>query len=311
MQTLLNGLQSVLEEAVQEGVNNSDLAQDLAKEIAIVSSKNQNISVRAIFEAQRGLLGLQKSVSMGQVQTLSQLKTYEIGRQYVTEEFKKGKESKFVQSLLQSGMISEAEIEKFKTGKIDFMSSDYFTRVALQQKNPEIINKVLLDFYKQFGTGATQEEKIRNTMFALTSMGLQNDIPIVQNPIQFNAIMKSIVSGGGNISQLTFEDLSKASEDFLKKNIKSQEPFDILQRQVESERLNLGEVGKKSADAILHLNEQTLKMADNLTGIVIPAIKALDSALTTFAEGANKLTEKISKEEQKHKKENSSLNNEK
>jgi len=310
MQVLLNGLQSVLEEAVQEGVNNSDLAQDLAKEIAIVSSKNQNLSVKAIFEAQRGLLGLQKTVSTGQVQTLSQLKTYEIGRQYVTEEFKKGKESKFVQSLLKSGMISETEIEKFKTGKIDFMSSDFFTRVALQQKNPEIINKVLFDFYKQFGTGATQEEKIRNTMFALTSMGLQQDIPILQNPTQFNAIMKSIVSGRENISQLTNKDLSTASKEFLEKNIKGEESFGILQRQVEFENLNLGEVGKKSADAVLNLNKNTLDMAKNLTGVVIPAIEALDKALTTFAEGANKLTEKLNKETQNNKEGISSLGKE-
>jgi hypothetical protein len=306
MQVLLNGLQNVLEEAVQEGVNNSDLAQDLAKEIAIVSSKNQNLSVKAIFEAQRGLLGLQKTVSTGQVQTLSQLKTYEIGREYVLEEFKKGKESKFVQSLIQSGMISETELERFKTGKIDFMSSDYFTRVALQQKNPEIINKVLFDLYKQFGTGATQEEKIRNTMFALTSMGLQQDIPILQNPTLFNAIMKSVVSGNGDISQLTYENLSSSAENFLK-NIKGQEPFTILQTEVNQEMLNLGDVGKKSADAVLHLNEQTLKMADNLTGIVIPAIEALDKALTTFAEGANKLTAKIKQKEDEYQKQNSSL----
>jgi hypothetical protein len=247
---------------------------------------------------------------MGQVQTLSQLKTYEIGRQYVTEEFKKGGESKFIQSLLKSGMISEAEIEKFKTGKIDFMSSDFFTRVALQQKNPEIINKVLLDFYKQFGTGATQEEKIRNTLFALTSMGLQNDIPIVQNPALFTAFMKSIVSGGGNISQLTYEDLSKASKDFLEKNIKGEEPFSILQRQVNAEMLNLGEIGVKSSKAVLDLNDQTLKMANNLTDVVIPAIEALDKALTTFAEGANKLTSKIKEETKKNEEENKSLKKE-
>jgi len=310
MQVLLNGLQSVLEEAVQEGVNNSDLAQDLAKEIAIVSSKNQNLSVKAIFEAQRGLLGLQKTVSAGQVQTLSQLKTYETGRQYVLEEFKKGTGSEFVQSLIKSGMISEAEIEKFKTGKIDFQSIDFFTRTALQQRNPKIMKNVLLDFYKQFGTGATQEEKIRNTLFALTSMGLQQDIPIVQNPALFTAIMKSMVSEGEDISKSTYEDISKTTKDFFEKNIKAQEPFNILQRQVELEGLNLGEVGKKSADAILHLNEQTLKMADNLTGIVIPAIEALDKALTTFAEGANKLTAKINKETQKNEKEIKSLKEE-
>jgi len=306
MQVLLNGLQNVLEEAVQEGVNNSDLAQDLAKEIAIVSSKNQNLSVKAIFEAQRGLLELQKNVSAGQVQTLSQLKTYEIGRQYVLEELKKGKESRFVQSLIQSGMISETEIEKFKTGKIDFMSIDYFTRVALQQRNPEIITKVLLDFYKQFGTGTTQEEKIRNTLFSLTAMGLQQDIPIVQNPTLFTAIMKSIVSGSENISKSTYEDLSLSAKEFLK-NIKGQEPFTYSQTLVKQEMLNLGDVGKKSADAILHLNEQTLEMAKNLTGVVIPAIEALDKALTTFAEGANKLTAKINKETEKNKKNNSSL----
>ena len=306
MQVLLNGLQNVLEEAVQEGVNNSDLAQDLAKEIAIVSSKNQNLSVKAIFEAQRGLLELQKNVSAGQVQTLSQLKTYEIGRQYVLEELKKGKESRFVQSLIQSGMISETEIEKFKTGKIDFMSIDYFTRVALQQRNPEIITKVLLDFYKQFGTGTTQEEKIRNTLFSLTAMGLQQDIPIVQNPTLFTAIMKSIVSGSENISKSTYEELSLSAKEFLK-NIKGQEPFTYSQTLVKQEMLNLGDVGKKSADAILHLNEQTLEMAKNLTGVVIPAIEALDKALTTFAEGANKLTAKINKETEKNKKNNSSL----
>jgi hypothetical protein len=306
MQILLNGLQNVLEEAVQEGVNNSDLAQDLAKEIAIVSSKNQNLSVKAIFEAQRGLLELQKTVSAGQVQTLSQLKTYEIGKQYVMEEFKKGKESRFVQSLIQSGMISETEIDKFKTGKIDFMSIDYFTRVALQQRNPEIINKLLLDLYKQFGTGSTQEEKIRNTLFSLTAMGLQQDIPILQNPTLFTAIMKSIVSGAEDISKLTYEDLTESAKGFLK-NIKGQEPFSILVTQVEQEMLNLGDVGKKSANAILNLNRETLKMAENLTGVVIPAIEALDKALTIFAEGANKLTAKINKETEKNKKEISSL----
>jgi hypothetical protein len=306
MQILLNGLQNVLEEAVQEGVNNSDLAQDLAKEIAIVSSKNQNLSVKAIFEAQRGLLELQKTVSAGQVQTLSQLKTYEIGRQYVLEEFKKGKESRFVQGLIQSGMIDETEIEKFKTGKIDFTSIDYFTRVALQQRNPEIINKVLLDLYKQFGTGSTQEEKIRNTLFSLTAMGLQQDIPILQNPTLFTAIMKSIVSGAEDISKLTYEDLTESAKGFLK-NIKGKEPFTILETQVGHEILNLGDVGKKSADAILNLNRETLKMAENLTGIVIPAIEALDKALTIFAKGANKLTAKINKETEKNKKEISSL----
>ena len=308
-QILLSGLQSVLEEAVEEGVNNSNLAIDLAKEISIISKNNQNLSIKALLDTQKSLLDLQKAVSSGQVQTLSQLKTYEITKDIVKKELTKGNESELFRTFISAGILSPDEIEKFRTKGIDFQTLDTLTRVALQQRNPEITKNVLLSFYKQFGTGETTEEKIRNTLFSMTALGL-NDIPLIQNPTLFAKYMKGIIEGSQDIANLSETELKQNAEMLFKAKIKTQsglqeidltqqEPFRILSLQVEQEMLNLGEVGKKSADAIMNLNKETLNMANNLVDIVIPAVKAMDNTFTLAAQNANKLIVKLKELQEK------------
>jgi len=159
MPLMINMITDSLEQAVEAGVNASNLATDLAGEISRNAAYSPNASIRPIIAMTRNLMQLQQQVSRGQYSGVSNWRMFEAGREKVTKAVlgRGGKTGdRIVQSLIAGGTITQREVEQIrKAGNISPIVMEYLTRSYLQKTPEEARTAYMKDIVGTLGKGKT------------------------------------------------------------------------------------------------------------------------------------------------------------
>ena len=105
--TLLAGMASLMEEAIKNGINTSDMSKDLGKEITALTMKTDSKSVDAALNIVKGFASTQKSVGEGKLGGLAGVYTARAGRSMLMEKITGKGGGDYLDKLLKEQNIDE------------------------------------------------------------------------------------------------------------------------------------------------------------------------------------------------------------
>jgi hypothetical protein len=165
MPAVIGAITDVMEEAVREGVNNSDMASDMAKEVSLLTAGASNRQARAALQTIQNMMTVQKSVAGGEFSSVAQYRMYRSAEKMLS---RKGVQEK----LIQSGYFTE---------QTDFENLDYTQkRVAVQylsqQRAGDVREQYVRDIVQSLGGEGEKEERMRRFHVLAQDLGLSKDV---------------------------------------------------------------------------------------------------------------------------------------
>lgn len=150
---MMQGITSALEDAVKEGVNASNLATDMAKELATAQNlKSPPIGVKALMATQQSIMGLQGQVAGGQFGTPAGFTMFRAGSSMWKND------QDFMLRARASGLLTNEMIEGARKGeRLDPNIERAVTQMYLEEKPLSARMEYGQQVLKQFG-GVTDEE---------------------------------------------------------------------------------------------------------------------------------------------------------
>jgi hypothetical protein len=283
---LLDAMRSTLEEAVQEGVSNSTLAEDMAEEVGILV-RNGSTAPAAI-AVQKNMMGVQEQVARGGLENIAQFEMYRASQEYVKRQAG-AKDSAFIKQAVQQGIITEQQAKQLQEGKeLPAHVQDILVRYASQTKEGDIRKIFAKNIVETWG-GKTGNELEKSQKAAFFLAGNAPEL-FGGTPTQvMQALKYGTTSEGINIpskDESVNKELTKYF-DTVKKGGAAQEAKAM---EIKYEGLLLDKTGQLAAKAVMDFNNNMIEFAKNAQDVVIPAVKALDTAMASMAKGANKLT---------------------
>jgi hypothetical protein len=148
---LLTSMADMMTEAVKEGVNTSDIANDMAKEIAALTMTTPGKSVEAALNMVKSFQGIQQGLTRGKVQGAQGLYTTEAAQTMLMRKITGQDLEGNVQKALSAGYISKEQATKMSR-------EDYAKRLQDQG----FISKEQADKMSKIGPGANFAELMKN-----------------------------------------------------------------------------------------------------------------------------------------------------
>jgi hypothetical protein len=286
--TLLTGMASILTDAVREGVNTSNMSEDMARDIAAITNATQGKSVDAAMNIIKSFQGVQKQVAGGKMGTVEGLYTAKASQQLLMERLTgKGKEE-YIDKLQKEGYISDKQAKNIRGLKEDAAFEDlqqmapgasfYLTRqTAAETGTPKLQRKIMENVKKKFGTGAEGLQQYTDYM-------LQTGSTLSQSQIKTMWDTKDIPVGSESKG---FKDREKMAED-----VEGGVAGKSVKRIQKREEL-LIKRGKAFADASLKMEKAMIDLAEGSMDAAVKGIKSVGSAMQTLTGLIDTLNKKI------------------
>jgi len=149
---MMQGITSALEDAVKDGVNASNLATDMAKELATAQKLAPATSVKALMATQQSIMGLQGQVAGGQFGSPAGYMMFRSG----SEMWKR--DEKFMLRARDAGLLTGDLIESARQGeKLNPNIERAVTQMYLEEKPLSARTEYAQQILRQFG-GVTEGE---------------------------------------------------------------------------------------------------------------------------------------------------------
>lgn len=162
---LLQGMASILSDAVREGIDTSAMSDDMAKNLAEITMRTPGKSVEAALSMVRSSAQVQKEVSKGKVGSFEGLMTAQATQRSLMERLTGKGGAKYIDRLVRSGEITTKEADKLldlkKGSKFEDLGKTlggkgayYLLRKqAAEADKSDILRKKFDIFREKFGTG--------------------------------------------------------------------------------------------------------------------------------------------------------------
>lgn len=112
MPLFLQGMASIMQEAITAGVNQSNLADELGERVAVLTRANPTNSVQMALNMIRSQRSLQQQVGQGQVQSYEQLMSYLAAGEAINQQLSTPEGmQEYLDDLLSLGIVTQQEID--------------------------------------------------------------------------------------------------------------------------------------------------------------------------------------------------------
>jgi len=288
MSMVINAIGEKMTSAVEEGVNNSELANDLADEITKVGQFNRAGMSNSAIKAVMSTVGVQQAVGRGEWGNVTGNVMMQTGMEVALSELKKGKSSAMVGKFMQQGFLDEETLGKFqKTGGIDSVMLEMLSRQLNTEGNAQVraagIEKIL-----GYATGGErgalgQAKGVKGLLDYTKELGLTPESATEMVQVYMNKKMKP-----EEREQSYYKIISEAQ----KKNQERAEgkPLDELAKRyapagdaisIQNQRASLlfTDAAAQAANSVKTIDTAMIGLAASLSGVVAPSMEAFNKAL--------------------------------
>lgn len=282
MPLFLQGMASVLQEAITAGVNQSDLADDLGTRIAAITNASPTNSVTMALNILRNQRAVQQQVAQGQVSDYEQLMSYLSAGEAINARLANPEQrDEYINELLNSGVLSEEEVRNAMMQAA--MENRPMTLADLESQSPTI-GPILRRMYSETGApdqqaltvqahqqnlGAGPEGLRRYMSLNTTNMGIRETATLWNTP---NQLPPGTQQQGAQALQQRFTQTEESA------------PFLGLQRDAARQELLMG-AGPGFADAALTMEQGMILLAQ--------ALQPSPKLLHDFGEAVRSLTDEL------------------
>jgi hypothetical protein len=292
MPLLLQGMASILEEAVTNGVNSSSLADDLGDQLVSLTRATGTNSVQMAMNIVRSQRGVQQQVSQGQISGYEQFMSYRaagtaINRRLADPE----RREEYLVELRNQGIMSLDEINAARARASAAGRSITMADLEAQGTN---IGPSLRRFYSARGETdqqqATIEEHRRN--FGAGPEGLRRYLALNSSGMDPNQVAalwnaREIPAGAQTQGATAINTRAAATE--------GSAAFMGLARTGERQELVM-EFGNKFAQTSLTMERAMANAAREIGQVAVPAIDGLATGLTVLSQELTSFISKIKKQ---------------
>ena len=292
--TLLTGMGSILTDAVREGVNTSNMSEDMARDLSAITMATQGQSVEAALNIVKSFQGVQKQVAGGKMGTVEGLYTAKASQQLLMERLTgKGKEE-YIEKLQKEGYISDKQATNIKSLKEDAAFEDlqqmapgaafYLTRqTAAETGAPKLQRKVMENIKKKFGSGAEGLQQY-------TDYALQTGSSLSQSQIKTMWDTKDVGPGAVTKGEKALKDKAKEVETGTS---------GMSVKRLQARENLLFNRGKAFADASVKMENKMIDLAEGSMKAAVEGIDTLGTAMKTLSGLVTGLSERIEKSKDK------------
>ncbi len=292
---LINAISGSLEEAVKDGVNASDMAREMAQEVAMLTKYSPNGTARSAIEAQRSLMGVQKNVARGQFGDLSGFRMFEVARGQIRDMMSGKGNQKTLQGLLDQGIVSKDQIDAFKKNGTLLPTTERFITQAYLNSQPEAVrNAFMEDIVKKFGgSKGLSGDKLAQAFSIAQDYGM----PGADDPHKFKMMYRAAEARmRGEPSSIKESDIQKGAKEF-KENTTGGKAFSIRSQEIKKESMLLqsGGVGEKAAESVFMIENSLMSLAGKMSGPIAKSIDKMNAGFEILGNQLDSIVEKIQK----------------
>ena len=291
---LLNAISETLQEAVRAGVSDSSLAEDMAQEVGMVMRVAPTSSVQSAIATQRNLMQLQNQVARGRLGSLEEWEMYRASQSFVEEQIRNPQNTEFISAALSSGILSQQQLDTVRAGgELPVEARDALIRFASQRMPAAVRSSFLRNIVETYGGEGTETERAQRAMWFMAGNmpSLMEGSPAQTIQALIAAMRSNEVAPNFNLPDGD-EAVTAEAKNALDVAV-SEHAAGVQVMQNKLEALTLGEAGQAAGQAVLNFQTNMVNLASRVQDIVIPAIGALDAAMSGLAKGTNWLIGKI------------------
>ena len=288
--TLLTGMAGIMEEAIKNGINTSDMSKDLGKELLTITEATGSKSVDAALNIVRSFKGTKTQVGEGKLGGMAGLYTAQAGRDMFMKKFSGDKRAEFLQSL---SMDPEQRIKAMALGK-DATFKDYQKAVGpstalgveeefiRKQSTAKMALGAVGAIQKQRGTSS--EEMHRAATYNAEAFGGKEN---------FKALWQAAQEGKTPEQYLKEKEEGRKSVTGMAKKVTGGRAGMVVKKEGMQQKL-VFDYGSKFADTSLKLNESMINIVRAIDGEggggVNKALNGIASTATSVSGGLGKLS---------------------
>jgi hypothetical protein len=313
---LLTGMADSLTEAVKEGINTSDMAKDMAQEIAGLAMTTPGKSVEAALNMINNFKGVIQGITKGKVQTSEQLYATGAAQSMLMRRIS-GENLQdlgfYGQMALKGGAISKDQAARMSKEnyvsnleKQEFISKEQADKLRklgpttdfskLQQTIPGLAMPLLRKF-----TAETNPVEVQKETYKLASKNFENtpesrqrfyDFTLSQNWSQSQSQTESILK---NNTKEPDKNLEKKGMDLIAERSGAVEggPAGMAAKQIQQREELMFQAGKAFADTTMKMERGMLKIAKEAAPAVDEGLRKLGIAADTVEKGFKKVAETL------------------
>ena len=272
-----------LEEAVKKGINTSDMAPDLGKEIASLTMKTETKSVDAALNIIRSFKSVKEQVGRGKITSVEALYTRQATQDILLEKLK---DPEYLNRLKNTQAISSRQYESLRGFKGDYGElqkkvgaggAEYLTTKMAREVSPtELLNRTFKRIKAQWGTGPEAKQK-----FSVFAAGQGFALKSEQIETMFKKAEPGTIDKG--LGATGAASLEKRGKDILRKKYRGVAPvLGAVGREGQREKLRTGELASRIAGETMAVESALLKMVSKSSATAADGITKLVGTLSSI-----------------------------
>jgi|WetSurMetagenome_2_1015567.scaffolds.fasta_scaffold01018_13 hypothetical protein len=293
MPMFMTGLSNILEEAIRDGVNASDMAKNIGKEISAIAMRTPGKSVGAAFEIINKFKSVKEPLERGKMgESLEGMYAAQASKDILTQKLTGSGKEKYIAELKKTGYIDEDQEKKLmqlKTGAgyEDIQKSigtnaahTLFKKTTAETAPEELQMAMIKKIQTQYGAGAK---------------GFQQYSTI--NDYMGGSLKQSQLSTLWQTAQEKKGDLTTkgaAIRGIKTAEVVGSEAGTGAQRQIARENL-MFKYGDKFAETTMKMEKVLLKMADGAAPLAVKGVVLMGKAAENAGAALDYLTNAIKK----------------
>jgi hypothetical protein len=291
MPMFLQNMASLLEEAVTNGVNSSDLADDLGTRLISLTRATPTNSVAMAMNIIRSQQGIQQQVAQGQIGGVDQFMMYRAAGTAINRRLSNPEQSEeYINNLLEQGVLTQEEVDAARARAAAAGRGLTLEDLEAQGTN---IGPTLRRLYSAQGGADQQEamvEEIRSN-FGEGPSGLRNYMALNPSGLSPNQITALLHPDNGEIPEGA-QELGAQNIGSRFQSLEQNPAFLGLNREALRQGLVMS-VGAEFADTALTMERAMAGVARAIAPLVAEALPTLESAVNGLAGGLTSIINTI------------------
>jgi hypothetical protein len=303
---LMRGIADELEEAVKKGINTSDMAQDLGKEISSITMRTETKNVDAALNIIRSFKSVKEAVGRGKIGGIEQLYTRQATQDLLMERLK---DPAYLLRLRKTESISKRQYEKLAEfqGRGDYGelrkimgtgTTEYLTqKVAREARSTEILKQKFKNIRKQWGSGIEGMQRAQVfaaqqgwslspeqfiTMYKEAEGETKKTTPIA-TPEYGTAVGAMLPTGGAVAKTIPIKSPEERGGAILEEQYRGVGKIvTATMKAGAKERLQTGVAATKIAGQTIKVETELLNMVNKFSGKAATGIENISSLLTSI-----------------------------
>lgn len=261
MPVMMQMISNTMRESIKQGVNDSDLAVEMAKEVG-KTYRTSGQSVEHIISGMTARRGVQKAVSEGNIS--GSIESYYLWKSAMSEVEKmiagKG-DRKLWSKWAKEGYVQPGE-------NLDYQDKSFLAQKYSVLGRPGQVNAAYEQFIKKFAGGGSKSSQLRKSGFWATQLGFSGELN------ERNTKFQDLLYGDKTLN------IKKGIEEFEKESKKrtQNDSFDAVRLENQRKILQLGVASKTAAEGVKAFETACYTAADKIQNVVF---KDLNKALNT------------------------------